>query len=163
MKHQTINPGGVAVGRLADLEPVEALAVVYLRHWAESSDIFDRFRNDLAASAGQCASDAAFDSFGKIATLLGQFGRRPLMRHQPDCLCLGADEACFANLIGCALRCEREDAAMIASLIVRPDMCLTLAGQARACGLALHRLVLRGSAPRAAAASPPDWKQRTLH
>jgi hypothetical protein len=79
------------------------------------------------------------------------------MRHQPRCKCLGADEACFANLVSCATEGDREDAMLIATLMVRPDFAPHLAEAAQVFGLGLKRMALCNN--RRAAFDPPQ----TLH
>ena len=79
------------------------------------------------------------------------------MRHQPRCKCLGADEACFANLVSYATEGDREDAMPIATLMVRPDFAPHLAAAAEVFGLGLKRMALCNN--RRAAFDPPQ----TLH
>ena len=79
------------------------------------------------------------------------------MRHQVTCKCLGADESCFATLIGYASEGAREDAMLMAMTLVRPDMAGVLAGLAEDVGLALRRMTLKTA--RAARSAPT----MTLH
>ena len=44
------------------------------------------------------------------------------MRHSIECRCLGGDEACFANLVATAAEGEREDALLMATLMVEPSV-----------------------------------------
>ena len=69
------------------------------------------------------------------------------MRHHVTCECLGADESCFANFIGYASEGEREDALLIATTLVRPDMAPTLVGLAQDFGFALRRMALKTERP----------------
>ena len=62
------------------------------------------------------------------------------MRHHPKCPCLGADEACFANLVAEAVWGVREDAMLFAMLIVRADCAPGLVALAEQFGLALSVL-----------------------
>ena len=62
---------------------------------------------------------------------------------EPSCTCLGADEACLANLIALATEGEREDALLIATLIVRADVAAHLMAAAQTFGLAIKRMALR--------------------
>ncbi len=82
------------------------------------------------------------------------------MRHSVQCKCLGADEACFANFIATAATGEREDAMLIATLLVRPDVAPLIVSLAADVGLAFMRMCL--SAPREMAA-PSHETQKTLH
>ncbi|MGY9038053.1 MAG: hypothetical protein ACKVLA_09570, partial [Rhodobacterales bacterium] len=85
-------------------------------------------------------------TFEQLCSLCARFGRRPLMRHSVTCKCLGADESCFANFISTATEGQREDAMLIATLLVRADMAPLVASLAADFGLALKRMHL--SAPR---------------
>jgi hypothetical protein len=61
------------------------------------------------------------------------------MRHHVGCRCLGADEACLAQLIGSAAEGAREDAMMIACLLVRADAAPIVADIAQMAALHLQR------------------------
>lgn len=82
------------------------------------------------------------------------------MRHALHCKCLGADEACFANFIATAATGEREDAMLIATLIVRADVAPLIASLAAEVGLAFRQMQL--AAPRHIARMV-EPAQRTLH
>lgn len=83
------------------------------------------------------------------------------MRHALNCNCLGADENCFAQMIGAAADGGREDAIMIASLIVRHDVAPALAALSQTFGLALRQMSMQKmSVPRGAAPNP---EPRVLH
>ncbi|KPP84135.1 MAG: hypothetical protein HLUCCA08_01350 [Rhodobacteraceae bacterium HLUCCA08] len=143
--------GAAAVGQLAELGPVEAGAVLCLRLWSDGPD--DRaalqadLRQHLGASVGALAC-AAMETIGALCT---RFGRRPLMRHDVDCACLGGDEAAFALLVATAAEGETEDALMLAALIVRADVAPMLIAPARDLGLSLRRMSLTIQAHPAAA------------
>jgi hypothetical protein len=126
--------GGAAVGHLADLDAIEAAAVMCLRLWPGAGVPAGPFggagREALAAVAALCrhAVDHA---------------RLPILRHSPTCPCIGADEACFARMISAATAGDREDAMLIAVLMVRADAAPGLAALAEAAGLVLKRMTLR--------------------
>lgn len=67
------------------------------------------------------------------------------MRHHVTCKCLGADESCFANFIGYASEGERDDALLIATAIVNPNMAPELVGLAQDFGLALRRMARKAN------------------
>ncbi|GGH34195.1 hypothetical protein SAMN05444007_107104 [Cribrihabitans marinus] len=118
-----VNHGGAPVGQLAHLDPLRARAVKCLRTWTD----------DPQTRTGAVAA------MSRICGLCASFGRRPLIRHAPDCAYLGADESCFATLVAAAADGAREDALLMACLIVRPDMAPVLAALAEDLGLALRR------------------------
>ncbi len=135
--------GGVPVGQITDLAPIEAEAVLYLRLWCDSLGTKQQVWTDFARVLGVDEGRRALESFESLCDLCARHGRRPLMRHQVTCKCLGADESCFATLIGYASEGAREDALLIAMTLVRPDMAGVLAGLAEEVGLALRRMTLR--------------------
>lgn len=137
--------GGAPVGYVGDLGPVEAGAVLYLRLWCEGPDAQTQVWNDFATALGPQNGKQVLTSFESLCDLCMRHGRRPLMRHHVACKCLGADESCFANFIGYASEGAREDALLMAMMIVRPDMAGPLVGLAEDFGLALRRMSLRAN------------------
>lgn len=152
--------GAATVGRLTDLDPVEAGAVLYLRLSWNNPDARDALASDFIPLLGPTAGQAAADGFHQIAALCQTHARRPLCPHSLNCACLGADEACFATLVVSASEGAREEALMMALLLVRADVAPMLTGLAQDAGLALRRMTLR-------AVSDPETTSRapspTLH
>ena len=137
--------GGAPVGYVAELGPVEAGAVLCLRLWCDGSDAQSKIWKDFATLLGPQHGREALKSFKALCDLCVRHGRRPLMRHHLTCKCLGADESCFANFIGYASEGEREDALLIATTIVSPNMAPALVGLAQDFGLALRRMALKAN------------------
>lgn len=137
------NRGGTPVGAVRDLEPAGALAVLYLRLWADG----ERGRNEIAKAVarglGEREAEAALRAFETLFELCRHYGRRRIAHHQVSCGCLGSDEACFANFVLTAAEGDHEDAMWMATLIVRADAAPMLVGQAGEVGLWLRRLALR--------------------
>ncbi|WP_435140474.1 hypothetical protein [Pseudopelagicola sp. nBUS_19] len=137
--------GGLPVGYLAELGPIEAGAVRYFRLWCDGPDAQTKVWNDFAAALGTHKGRKALKSFEALIDLCILHGRRPLIRHHLDCKCLGADESCFANFVGYASEGEREDALLIATTIVRPDMAPPLVALAQEFGLILRCMALKAN------------------
>ena len=135
-----VRRGGAPVGRLADLPPIEAGAVMYLRMWSDGAVGRAGAAQDFAVTLGEDFGQAAMLALGRLCSLCTHHGRRPLVRHSLDCACLGADESCFAQMIAAASEGAREDAMMLAALIVRPDFAPALASLSEEFGLALRRM-----------------------
>lgn len=140
MNAMTPHRGGAPVGYVAELGPVEAGAVLYLRLWCDGPDAQAQVWNDFASSLGPKRGREALKAFECLCDVCVRHGRRPLMRHQVNCKCLGADESCFANFIGYATDGEREDALFIATTIVRPDVAPVAVECAQQFGLALRQM-----------------------
>ena len=135
--------GSAPVGYLSELGPVEANAVRCLRQWCDGESARAGLIADLALGLGPGAGPDAVNCLRGLCDLLVRHGRRPLMRHDVACACLGADEACFANLVAAAANGAREDAMLMATLMARPDQSPWIAALAEDFGLALKRLALR--------------------
>ena len=148
------NRGGAPVGFITELDPIEAATVIYLRLWCDGPESQANVANDFADALGQDHGRRALQSFERIWELCANHGRRPLMRHSVQCKCLGADESCFANFIARAAEGEREDALLIATLLVRHDVAPLIASLAADFGLALKRMNL---------CSPRDAHQNETH
>lgn len=134
--------GGATVGRLSDLSPVEAGAVMYLRLWGDGMQTRMDAAQDFQIALGTDQGRAAMLTLDRLCSLCAHHGRRPLIRHGLGCACLGADENCFAQMIAAASEGAREDAMMMASLIVRPDFAPALAALSEELGLALRRMTV---------------------
>lgn len=132
--------GGATVGRLTDLDPIEAGAVMYLRLWSNGPNGRADAASDFDIALGVDQGRVAMLTLDRLCALCARYGRRPLVWHGLGCACLGADENCFAQMIAAASEGAREDAMMMASLIVRPDFAPALASLSQELGLALRRM-----------------------
>jgi hypothetical protein len=155
--------GGAAVGFISELTGIEAASVIYLRLWSDGVDAQASVWNDLASRLGPDRGRRALQSFEDLCSLCARHGRRPLMRHSVQCKCLGADESCFANFIATAATGDRDDAMLIATLLVRADVAPLITALAADFGLALMRMNL--AAPKDLADSPEHapTQAMTLH
>lgn len=135
--------GGAPVGFITELDGIEAASVLYLRLWSDGAEGQASVWNDFAACLGSEQGRKALTSFEDLCGLCSTYGRRPLMRHSVHCKCLGSDESCFANFIGAAATGDHEDAMLIATLLVRPDVAPLITSLATDFGLALRRMNLR--------------------
>ncbi|MEM9267882.1 MAG: hypothetical protein AAGA78_02965 [Pseudomonadota bacterium] len=132
--------GSAPVGYVTELDPVESRAVLYLRLWCDGPGSQAKVWNEMATQLGPKRGRAALKAFERLCNLCVQHGRRPLVRHHVACKCVGADESCFANFIGYASEGQQEDALLIATTIVRPDMAPSLVRLAQEFGLALRQM-----------------------
>lgn len=149
--------GGAPVGYVSELDAVEAGAVLYFRLWNDGSEAQQQIWGDFSRTLGTGQGRAALKSLEQLCSMCARYGRRPLMRHQVSCRCLGADEACFANFVAAASDGEHEDAMLMAMIMVRPDMAPCLVGLAETVGLALKQMSL------IAPPAPVTPSERILH
>ncbi len=134
--------GGRPIGYLADFDELRAAAILYLRLWSESETARDRLRRDFVLGLGPEQGQRAGQAFDELVSLCVRHGRRPLLCHAVTCDCVGTDESCFANFIATATEGEREDAMLIATLIVRADIAPLITSLAVDVGLSLKRMHL---------------------
>lgn len=147
MNAMTPHRGGTPVGFVAELGPVEAGAVLYLRLWCDGPEAQAQISRDFATALGPDSGRSAVQSLETLCDLCVRHGRRPLMRHHVTCKCLGADESWFATFIGYASEGERDDAFLIATTMVRPDLAPALVGMAQDVGLALRQMAIKAHRP----------------
>ncbi len=151
--------GAAAVGRISDYDPLSVAAITYLRMWCESPDTQHAMMEELVDTLGAARGHRAIEAMSDLCSLCVKHGRRPFCRHGLHCSCVGADEACFAQLVSEAVDGDREDAMLIAILMVRPDLAPMAASHAARFGVALRQMSLK--VPRA---SPPQYSgRRMLH
>jgi hypothetical protein len=155
MEIRATRRGGVPVGHLAELPQVEAGAVVCLRLWCDGAEGQARLWTDMAAALGAGPARDALQALERLVGQIARNGRRPLMRHGRACACVGADEAAFATMVATAAEGEREDAVLLAALLVAPALAAEVAELAGVVGQALRHMSLC-TAPAAVAAPHPD-------
>lgn len=132
-------PGAALVARLADLPPLEQRLVRYLRLWSSGCLGQAEVWQDLVARHGPSVAGCAASQFDALVRMIVAYARRPLHCHAPSCPCAGGDECALVRIVGLATEGAREDAVLMAALLVRPDMALGLARDAEALGLTLSR------------------------
>jgi hypothetical protein len=151
--------GAAPVGHLLELPDVEQAAVACLRLWCDGTAAQARLWGDLAGALGPGHGRTALKALERLLDLIVTHGRRPLMRHGLDCRCVGGDECAFAHLVAAAAGGEREDALLMASLLVPPGLApeaVELAGQF---GLGLRRMAVSYRP----AAGAPEARPEVLH
>ncbi|MEM6486998.1 MAG: hypothetical protein AAF677_01815 [Pseudomonadota bacterium] len=135
--------GGAPVGMVEDLDALEASAVLYLRLWCSGPECQAAVLHDFTTRFGREVGVERLRSFEEFMTTLVEHARRPMMRHAVGCRCVGADESAYANLIAAAADGDQEVAAVIASLIVRPEMATVVAHQAEPVAITVRQIARR--------------------
>lgn len=132
-------PGAAPVGRLADLPPLEQRIVIYTRLWTEGRLGQAEVWRDLIERHGPASARLAAQNLEVLLHQTLTHARRPLRRHAASCPCAGGDECVFARFVALAAEGAREDAILMAALIVRADISLGLTRVAEEFGLTLMR------------------------
>lgn len=124
MSYLNLRPAGAAtVGDFSALPPEERFLVSLFR-----GDSMARSDSDIARVAGQ------------LLAMLHSHGRRPLVNHSAGCGCVGADEAVFVQFVGLAAEGQREDATLMALLMVRAEVAPLAVSLAEQLGLLVRTL-----------------------
>lgn len=125
MSFQTRLPAGAAkVGDITLMPPEDRFVVELFRGQPHA-----RRHSDVAKVSGQ------------LLALMHSHGRRPLQPHGAACDCLGADEAVFLEFIKRAAAGEREDATLMALLMIRAEVAPLAVSLAEQLGLLVRMLV----------------------
>ncbi|AVW91289.1 hypothetical protein [Celeribacter baekdonensis] len=79
--------------------------------------------------------------YGQMMMVFERHARRPLMWHAPNCICLGADEAVMVRFVRLASNGAREDAALMAMLLIRADIASLAVSLAEQLGLLIQTAI----------------------
>ena len=135
--------GGAPVGYLSELNQLEQNAILFLRYWSQCAkadhDLQNAFWSTITYDFGITKTRQAIDAFDEIFTLCFKYSRRPIMKHDLACTCIGGDESCFANIIGFAEEGEFEDALLLAANLVAPKFAAHLVSSARKFAISVSR------------------------
>ena len=116
--------GRAPVGFLSELNDLEQNTIIFLRYWSQNSSIHDHLQNkfwsDLTKKLGLSKTSRAIDAFDEAFKLCIKYSRRPIMKHDLDCKCVGGDESCFANIFAFASEGKQDDALLLASNLIAP-------------------------------------------
>ena len=89
--------GGAPVGYLSELNQLEQNAILFLRYWSQSAkadhDLQSKFWADITYDLGITKTRQAIEAFDEIFTLCVKYSRRPIMKHDLECKCIGGDES----------------------------------------------------------------------
>jgi hypothetical protein len=134
-----VHAGAAPVGRLAELPPLERQVICWLRLWSEGPAGRATAIDEFADRHGRPATERLATRFGELLLVMARHARRPLLGHAPGCPCVGGDECVLARFVALAAEGAREEAILMAALIVRADLALALAALAEEVGLGLMR------------------------
>jgi hypothetical protein len=129
-------PGAAPVALIDGLPPLERRVIRCLRLWCAGPEGERAVRWEVGREGG---GDRLAHNFGELLRLIADHARRPLLGHALDCPCAGSDECIFARFVALAAEGAREEAVLMAALIVRADVALGLIAVAEEVGLGLIR------------------------
>jgi len=127
--------GARPVTTLAGLSEAEALLVCGMRRMAEGPAGVRAWQAELAGAAGPEAAAAACEALRRMRDILAAHGRRTVMHHARGCACVGADEAVLAHVVMTSATGDRDEAMLLASLLVDGPVLVPLVEAAAQAGL----------------------------
>jgi hypothetical protein len=140
-------PGAAPVGRLTDLPPLERRIVRSLRLLGHGEVGRAALQMDLAAALGPETAAAVGGRLEELLGTLMRHARRPVACHDLTCPCVGGDEYALARFVALAAEGDREDATLLAALLVRADVAICLAPLAEEVGLRVGRIAFEAVPP----------------
>ena len=142
--------GAAPVGTLADLHMLEQGAVVLMRQWCQDEQGRIAVAQDFTRALGEDGAQAV-NLLAHLITLIVRYGRRPMMRHDLTCTCIGGDESAFAQMIAAAAAGDRDDAMAFALTMMPAEIAFEAVQTAGPLGLLIH-----ATARALQTAPPPD-------
>lgn len=152
----SLQRGSEPVATIAALPFHEALVIGALRARCDGPDAVADFEMELTALYGRDRMERISERLDEFFGLTLRHVRRPVMRHGQTCSCVGADEAVLAHLVSLSTSGDREDAMLMACLLVRADVAPIVVSLAQTLGLELIRQRPEGRAY-------PSHTPNTLH
>lgn len=139
------------MGVLDRLDEWEASLVRRLRLWCEGPRGQEQILHEYLQALPAETAQTAYKAFDSLLRVIISNARRPLVRHDVECSCLGADESAFLHLVGFAADRHHSNAALMAALIAGP-------GNAEKIALLAHQV---GVSAREVRSSLPDYASGT--
>ncbi|RPE71785.1 hypothetical protein EDD53_0913 [Pacificibacter maritimus] len=131
--------GAAPVSRVDTIDQQSLLLITALRKFGQSDEHL--FWENISSYIGPQRGDTARAYFDDLMQIFTRYARRPLMTHDGNCNCIGADEANFALFICTATHGDAEDAMLQAMLILRPDVVPSAVNLAQQLGLMMGNVM----------------------
>ena len=116
--HSSKKAGEVVVNSLEAMNEFEIKCVQILRH---ANNLFER--KDFS-ELPETIENLFLNSFSRhilsdFISIFALHHQRPIVRHHPDCLCVGADENIFANILRLAYKNQEKEVELLGSLLIK--------------------------------------------
>ena len=122
--------GEVAVNSLEFMSEFERKSIQILRHAGELYNKNDF--SELPESIKELFSNR-FSNFliKELISIFATYHLRPIVRHQPKCLCVGADENVFAHILRFSLESQENEVKILSSLLISSSQIENLTKKAK--------------------------------
>ena len=131
MTHSNVRKAGeVVINSIDMLSEFERTCVLILRH---ANYLYE---TDLSSEIPKNIKNLFTNRFGKylitdLITIFSTYYLRPIVRHQPNCMCVGADENVFANILRFSLDDQENEVKILGSLLIKPSQLENLVKKAK--------------------------------
>ena len=124
-----IKAGEVAVNSMTSMSEFEQNSVSLLRHADKlyDADSFAKLPENIRTLFYNRSSRYHISD---LINILTTYHLRPIVRHQPNCNCVGADENVFANILKFALSGHTKEAMILGSLLINSCVLMELVQKA---------------------------------
>ena len=124
------NAGEVVVNSLEVMSEFEIKCVQILRH----ANYF--FEKKIFSTLPDVIKELFKNEFSRflISDLIYLFAihhLRPIVRHHPNCLCIGSDENVFANILKFAFENQEQEVKLLGSLLIQSNQVQSLPNKAK--------------------------------
>ena len=110
-----------------------------MRQWCQDEDGRIAVAQDFTRALGHDGAKAV-NLLAHLISLIVHHGRRPMMRHDLTCTCIGGDESAFAQMVAAAAAGDREDAMAFALTMLPAEIALEAVQTAGPLGLLIHAM-----------------------
>ena len=133
--------GGMSVDNLKNVEIWEAELITNVRLWCSGLSGRARVYEIFTARLQPDVAIQELDLFERLLTLTSVYAHRPIVHHDVECACIGADEKIFVHLVDTACSGDLREASLIATLLVGAANAEQIALLAAQFGISIKKMV----------------------
>jgi len=122
--------GEVIVNSLEVMTEFERKCIQILRH---ANDLFEK--KDFS-ELPSCIKNLFSNKFSRylisdLISIFASYHLRPIVRHHPNCLCVGSDENVFANILHFAFEDQEDEVKLLGCLLIKSKQVESLSKKAK--------------------------------
>jgi len=131
MKNQISKRAGeVAVNSLDFMSEFERKSIQILRHANNLYEVSDF--SEVPSSIKELFSNRfSKHLISELISIFANYYLRPIVRHHPNCICVGADENVFANILRLSFENQENEVKILGSLLINSNQIENLAKKAK--------------------------------
>jgi len=123
-QNREVNAGDVTVNNFDSMSDFEQMFVMLIRHADKIVGNHELRKLESLPKELELFvnKEKNYTKICDLINILALHYRRPIVRHQPACNCVGADENIFANLMSFSIKGQIQDAILMGSFLVKTCM-----------------------------------------